>query len=73
MLSDEQLNPLVRGRAVHCLIQSEKSLTWLVELLDQEDIKEEVYLALYQASRQSGFRVCVSSEGGYDIVRPQPT
>ena len=40
LVTDEQVAPLVRGRAAHCFAQAENGVTWLVELLEREDIAE---------------------------------
>jgi hypothetical protein len=69
-VTDEGIDPLVRGRAANCLTQDENGVTWLVELLNREDIGEEVYLALYNASRQAGVRVFKSVEG-YEVLSLQ--
>jgi HEAT repeat protein len=71
LVTDEQVDSLVRSRAAHCLVQAENGVSWLIELLDREDICEEVYLALYNASRQAGVRV-FRTEGGYEVLPPQP-
>jgi HEAT repeat protein len=68
LVTDEQVDPLVRGRAAYCLAQDENGVAWLVELLEREDIREEVCLALYHASRQAGVRVFARPEGGYEVL-----
>jgi HEAT repeat protein len=71
LVTDGGVDPLVRGRAAHCFVQVECGVAWLIELLDREDIGEEVYLALYNASRQAGVRV-FRSEEGYEILPLRP-
>ena len=68
LVTDEQVDSLVRGRAVHCLTQGENGVSWLVRLLEREDIREEVYLALHRASRQAGVRVFSRPKGGYEVL-----
>jgi HEAT repeat protein len=72
LVTDGQVEPLVRGRAAYCLAQDENGMAWLVELLEREDIGEEVYLALHSASRQAGVRVFARPEGGYEASPLQP-
>jgi HEAT repeat protein len=71
LLTDEGVDPLVRGRAARSLVQFEQAVAWLSDLLARGDIGEEVYLALYDASRQAGIRV-FSSEEGYQVLPLQP-
>lgn len=73
LVTDERVDPLVRGQAAYCLAQAENGVTWLVELLEREDIGEEVYLALHHASRQAGVRVFARPEGGYKVSPLQTT
>jgi len=73
LVTDERVEPLVRGRAARCLAQDKDGVDWLIELLEREDIAQEVYLALYHASRQAGVRVFVRPEGGYEASPLQST
>jgi hypothetical protein len=66
------VDALVRGRAAGCLAQAEQGVTWLIELLDREEIGEEAYLALYRAAQQAGVRV-FRMDGGYQVLPLQPT
>ena len=68
LVADERVSPLIRGRAARCLAQDKNGVAWLVELLDRKDIEEEVYRALYRASRQAGVRVFARSVGGYEVL-----
>jgi hypothetical protein len=68
LVTDERVDPLVRGRAAHCLAQDEDGVAWLVELLERDELREEVYLALYRASRQASVRVFASPTGGYQVL-----
>jgi len=68
LIVNENIDALVRGRAVHCLIQTDNGVTWLIELLQREDIREEVYLALYSTARQSGMRIFAGAREGYEVL-----
>jgi HEAT repeat protein len=68
MVVNENIDAMVRGRAAHCLIQADNGVTWLTELLQREDIREEVYLALYSAARQSGIRIFGGTGEGYEVL-----
>jgi HEAT repeat protein len=67
LVIDESVDSLVRGRAVQSLAQDEDRISWLLELMERKDITEEVFLALYGASRQAGVRVFRTKEG-YEIL-----
>ena len=68
LVTDHRVDPLVRGRAAYCLAQDENGVAWLVELLERDDLREEVYLALHHASRQAGVRVFARPTGGYQVL-----
>jgi HEAT repeat protein len=71
LVTDERVDSLVRGRAANCLTQDKNGVAWLIELLDRDDIGEDVYSALYNASRQAGVSV-FRTEGGYEVLPLQP-
>lgn len=73
LVTDERVEPLVRGRAARCLAQDKDGVAWLIELLEREDIAQEVYLALYHASRQAGVRVFAAPNGAYHVLPIQAT
>ncbi|MCP4614087.1 MAG: HEAT repeat domain-containing protein, partial [Planctomycetes bacterium] len=67
-ISDPAGDALVRGRAAFCLAQDENGVAWLVELIAQDDIQEEVYAALRFAARQANVRVFAAPDSGYEVV-----
>ncbi len=68
LVTDKNIDTIVRGKATHCLIQHKEGVACLIELLCQEDIKEEVYVALTTAARQSGVRVFATSKGNHEVL-----
>ena len=73
LVTDERVDSLVRGRAARCLAQDKDGVAWLIELLEREDIAQEVYLALYHASRQAGVRVFAAPDSAYRVLPIQAT
>ncbi len=67
-ISNPAGDALVRGRAAFCLAQDENGVAWLIELIAQDDIREEVYAALRFAARQANVRVFAAPDGGYEVV-----
>ena len=68
LVTDKNVDSLVRGKATQCLIQDKNNLADLIRLLAEEDIKEEVYIALNTAARQSGVRIFANSHGNYEVL-----